>query len=170
MTLNNIYQSVATICLFAVLMTGCSSTQEISKTTETIEIKPIKFEVPKVEGEIELPLVKADTLKEKPYGIYEGEKIIETKQADGTKTKAAIKIKSQLKTDSKGKPYLDTKVEIRPDSVSKPATIVKKTEQYEKKEETKGLYDTFKLFLYIILGIAVLSVIGYLINIFPKKG
>lgn len=155
------------ICV--VFIAGCSSTQETFKTSETISIEPIKFEVPKIEGKIELPLVKADTLKEKPYGIYEGEKIIETQQPDGTKTKATAKIKAELKKDSKGNPFLDTKIEIKQDSVSKPATIKKKTEQYEQKKESKGLYDTFELILYIILGIAVLSILGYFMNLFPKK-
>lgn len=161
---------ITLLSLFCVLLiAGCSSTQEISKTTETIEIKPIKFDVPKVHGNIDLPLVKIDSLNNVPYGTYEGEKQIETPQADGTKAKATVKVKAQLKSDKDGKPYLDTELEIKQDSVKKQATIIKKTEQYEKKEETKGIYDTLKLFLYIILGIALLSVIGYLTNIFPKK-
>ncbi len=153
------------------LFAACSSTKEISVlSTETTTIEKIKVDVPPVAAELVIPKIYSDPAipDTTAYGYYEGERVIEQKNPDGTKTEARIKAKITVKKAS-GKPVADVKMEVQQSPIEKPAKVVNKVETVSQQKETTGFGEYFKYFCYIMFVLVILTVISYIKGLFPFK-
>lgn len=114
---------IVTLSLF---LFACSTTKEISvKTEETTTIQPITIQVPPIRGEIpNIPLTKPDTTDQQPYGVYEGERTITTKdEVTGRLSEAKTKVKVTIRKNTKGKPVADVSLDVQQDSIKAEAKV-----------------------------------------------
>lgn len=148
-----------------VIFSGCASSSKItSTTTETTTIQPVKIDIPPVKTELDIPLVKPDTLNLESFGVYEGEKEIENDKGEPT---AKAKVKVTIKKNKQGKPVATVNLDIQQKPIEKAAQVTQTKKVENKKEETIGFGEYLKYFFYILLLLAGLSVFAYIKGLLP---
>ncbi|MFA5716031.1 MAG: hypothetical protein WC998_09835 [Candidatus Paceibacterota bacterium] len=161
------------ICVIILMLisAACSSTVETTKqTTEVVTQEPVTIKIPTLKVEQELK--RNEEIDNSVYDVYEGEKVVESTNDDGTTVKA--KVTTKVKIDKKtNKPTVTAETKIETGSIKTEAKIKSQKTESGSTKTTTGIGEYIKwiiIILVVIAGLTTLSYFkGWLSFLFPKK-